>query len=87
MIYVWTCFSRARAAVSDGTRKDVKYAKTAAAAAAAAAKAETRLRRAGGRWPWWGFCCVNGRSDKERWGWKEGKKKKKCWNREMKIKR
>ena len=33
-----------RAAVSDGTRKDVKYAKTAAAAAAA--KAGTRLRRA-----------------------------------------
>ena len=36
--------SHARAAVSDGTRKDVKYAKTAAIAAAA--KAETRLRRA-----------------------------------------
>ena len=63
MIYVWAYFSPARA-VSDGTRKDVKYAKTAAAAAGAAAKAETRLRRAamalaGG----WGFCCVNGRSD------------------------
>ena len=64
MIYVWAYFSPARA-VSDGTRKDVKYAKTAAVAAAvAAAKAETSLRRAamalaGG----WGFCCVNGRSD------------------------